>query len=108
MSWLNCEIMMMPSITAMPNNAMKPIAADTLKGMPLSNRPSTPPNTAIGITLMASSVSTIEPKLNHSNIADQREADRHHDGEATYGVLQVAEFADPLQPRACAATAPAR
>ncbi|CEG08534.1 hypothetical protein BN961_01950 [Afipia felis] len=58
--------MMMPSITAMPNNAMKPIAADTLNGTPLNKRPSTPPSTAIGITLIASMVSTIEPKLNHS------------------------------------------
>ena len=57
----------MPSITAMPNSAMKPIAADTLNGMPVTNSPSTPPKIAIGITLIASSVSTIEPKLKNSN-----------------------------------------
>ena len=57
----------MPSITAMPNSAMKPIAADTLNGMPVINSPSTPPKIAIGITLMASNVSTIEPKLKNSS-----------------------------------------
>ena len=89
----------MPSITAMPNSAMKPIAADTLNGMPEINSPSTPPKIAIGITLMASSVSTIEPKLKHSSTADQREADRHHDRQPLDGVLQIAEFADPFDPR---------
>ena len=59
----------MPSITAMPNSAMKPIAAETLNGMPVISSPSTPPKIAIGITLMASSVSMIEPKLNHSSTA---------------------------------------
>ena len=61
--------MMMPSITAMPNSAMKPIAADTLNGMPNTTSPTTPPKIAIGITLIASSVSVSEPKLNHNNIA---------------------------------------
>src|SRR6266404_2463500 len=61
--------MMMPSITAMPNSAINPIAADTLNGIPDIKSPSTPPKIAIGITLMASSVSTIEPKLNHSSTA---------------------------------------
>ncbi len=56
-------------LTAIPNSAMKPIAAETLKGIPLTKRPSTPPKIAIGITLIASSVSTIEPKLNHNNTA---------------------------------------
>ena len=59
----------MPSITAMPNSAMKPIAADTLNGMPEINSPSTPPKIAIGITLIASNVSTIEPKLKNSSTA---------------------------------------
>src|SRR3978361_1709514 len=61
--------MMMPSITAIPNSAMKPIAADTLNGIPDIRSPSAPPKIAIGITLMASRVSTIEPKLNHSSTA---------------------------------------
>jgi len=68
-SWLYCDRMMMPSITAMPNSAMKPIAPDTLKGMPVISSPSTPPKIAIGITLIASSVSTIEPKLKNSSTA---------------------------------------
>ena len=59
----------MPSITAIPNSAINPIAADTLKGIPVTNSASTPPITAIGMTLMASSVSVIEPKLIHSSIA---------------------------------------
>src|SRR6476619_438769 len=61
--------MMMPSITAMPNSAIKPIAADTLKAVPVTSSPSTPPKIAIGITLMASSVSTIDPKLKNSSTA---------------------------------------
>ena len=57
----------MPSITAMPNSAMKPIAAETLNGMPASSSPTTPPKIAIGITLIASKVSISEPKFSHSN-----------------------------------------
>eukprot|EP01035_Chromulina_nebulosa_P042027 gene42027-56899_t len=45
------------------------IAAETLNGMPDISRPSTPPKMAIGITLMASSMSATEPKLNHSSTA---------------------------------------
>src|SRR2546423_1361688 len=60
---------MMPSMTATPNSATKPIAADTLNGMPDISSPRTPPKIAIGITLMASSVSTMEPKLNHRSTA---------------------------------------
>ena len=90
----------MPSITAMPNSAMKPIAAETLNGMPVIKRPSTPPKIAIGITLMANSVSTIEPKLKNSSTRDQREADRDHDREPLDGVLQIAELADPFDARA--------
>ena len=45
------------------------VAADTLNGIPEIRSPSTPPKIAIGITLMASSVSTIEPKLKNSNTA---------------------------------------
>jgi len=48
---------------------MNPIAADTLNGMPDINSPSTPPKIAIGITLMASRVSTIDPKLSHNSAA---------------------------------------
>src|SRR5713226_3563260 len=89
--------MMMPSITAMPNSATKPIAADTLNGKPEIRSPSTPPKIAIGITLMASSVSTIEPQQHR----DQREADRHHDRQPFDGVLQIAVLADPFDPRTC-------
>jgi len=56
----------MPSITAIPNSAMKPIAAETLNAVPEISRPRTPPNMAMGMTLMASRVSRIEPKLNQS------------------------------------------
>ena len=53
---------MTPSITAMPNSAMKPIAADTLKGVPVSARENIPPIIAIGITLSVSSMSTMDEK----------------------------------------------
>src|SRR5215510_15284488 len=66
---LNCDRMMMPSIADIPNSAMKPIAAETLNGMSAMKRPNTPPRTAIGITLIASSVSGTEPKLTHSSSA---------------------------------------
>ena len=42
---------------------MKPIAAETLNGMPVTVRPKMPPATAMGITLMASSVSVSELKF---------------------------------------------
>ena len=60
---------MMPFITDMPNKAMNPMAAETLNGTPVRQRPMMPPMTAIGITLMASSVSPKEPKLIHNNSA---------------------------------------
>ncbi len=59
----------MPFITEMPNSAMNPIAADTLNGMPVTARPKMPPITAIGMTLIANSVSRIVPKLIHNSRA---------------------------------------
>ena len=60
---------MMPSMTEMPNSAMNPIAAETLNGMCIRNNAKMPPTTAIGMTLMANSVSIIEPKLIQSRSA---------------------------------------
>ncbi len=57
----------MPSMTAIPNNAMKPIAAETLNGVPVSNSAKMPPIMAIGMTAMPSSVSVNEAKLTYSN-----------------------------------------
>ena len=54
---------MMPSMAAMPNKATKPIAADTLKGVPVMNSEKIPPISAIGMTLAASSVSMAEEKF---------------------------------------------
>ncbi len=61
--WLKVETIRMPSITAMPNSATKPIAAEMLNAVPVSASASTPPTIAIGITLNASSVSASEEKL---------------------------------------------
>ena len=68
-SWLNCDRMMMPSITEMPNSAMNPIAAETLNGICIRNSAKIPPTTAIGMTLMVNSVSGTEPKLIQSSNA---------------------------------------
>ena len=59
----------MPSITEMPNSAMKPIAAETLNGIASRTSAKMPPTTAIGMTLMARSVSGTEPKLTQSSSA---------------------------------------
>ena len=53
---------MMPFMAAMPNRATKPMAAEMLNDMPAKNSPSTPPISAIGMALPASSVSRSEPK----------------------------------------------
>ena len=58
---------MMPSIAAMPNSATKPIAADTLNGVPVKYSVKMPPISAIGMTLAASSISAIEPKFTNSS-----------------------------------------
>ena len=68
---------MMPSITEMPNRAMKPIAAETLNGVPVTNSAKMPPISAIGMTLAASSVSVSEEKLTNNSSADQQQAERH-------------------------------
>ena len=59
---------MMPSMAAMPNSATKPIAAETLNGVPVKNSAKMPPISAIGMTLAASSVSTSEQKLRYSSM----------------------------------------
>jgi hypothetical protein len=53
----------MPSITAMPNKATKPIAEEMLKAVPVNASASTPPMIAIGIAEKASRLSRIDPKL---------------------------------------------
>ena len=55
--WLKWDIMMMPSITVMPNSARKPIAAGTLKFSPATARAATPPMIDIGTMPKTSSVS---------------------------------------------------
>ncbi len=59
---------MIPSIAAIPNSATKPIAADTLNAVPVTNSASTPPISAIGITLAASAMSTRDPKFVYSRM----------------------------------------
>src|SRR5260221_81167 len=58
---------MIPSITEIPKRPIKPIAAETLNGVPVKLRAKIPPISAIGITLIASSVSTNEEKFAKSN-----------------------------------------
>ena len=54
---------MMPSITEIPNNAIKPIAADTLNGVPVRISAKIPPTIAIGMTVSPSNVSASDEKL---------------------------------------------
>ena len=52
----------MPSMTEIPNNAIKPIVADTLNGVPVRKSAKIPPTIAIGITLRPKAVSIAEEK----------------------------------------------
>ena len=90
----------MPSMTEMPNSAMKPIAAETLKGMLIRNSAKIPPTTAIGMTLIANSVSGTEPKLIHSSSAISARLSGTTILRPRDRVLQIAELADPFEPRA--------
>ena len=54
---------MMPSMTAMPNSPTKPIAADTLNGVPVTASAKTPPVKAIGSARAASDISMSDRKL---------------------------------------------
>ena len=80
----------------MPNSAIKPIAADTLNGIAVTNSASTPPIIAMGMTLMASKVSDNRAEIDPEQQRDHDETERHDDLEAADGILQVAEFADPF------------
>ena len=62
----------MPSITAIPNKAIKPIAAETLNGVPVSKSAKTPPIIAIGMTVTPRRVSVNEAKLMYSNMPINR------------------------------------
>ena len=47
-SSFKCSIRTIPFRTAIPNNAIKPIPAETLKGIPLIHNKNTPPTVAKG------------------------------------------------------------
>ena len=89
---------MMPSMAAMPNSATKPIAADTLNGVPVRNSAKMPPISAIGITLAASSVSTSEPKLMNSRMQISSRLSGTTIARRCRASCRLAEFADPFQP----------
>src|SRR5262249_7427163 len=89
----------MPSMTAMPNKAIKPIAAETLNAVPVRRSAKTPPIIAMGMTAMPRRVSVKEAKLTYSNMPISSQGDNHP--EALDCVLKVAEFADPFQALAC-------
>ena len=50
----------MPLSTAIPKSAIKPIPADTLKGIPLIHRSKTPPTVAKGIAVKIITASLID------------------------------------------------
>ena len=62
---------MMPSMAAIPNRATKPIAAETLNGVPVRNSAKMPPIRAIGMTLAASSVSRQRAEVDIEQKQDQ-------------------------------------
>ena len=73
----------MPSIAAMPNSATKPIAADTLNGVPVSTQREDAAdqrhrNHAGGQQRVAQT----EPKFRYSSRHDQRDRQRHDDRQA--------------------------
>ena len=57
----------MPSMAAMPNNATKPMAEDTLNAVPVIRNAKMPPKIAIGITLAASNASRKLPNFKYSS-----------------------------------------
>ena len=87
----------MPSMAAMPNKATKPIAEETLNGVPVIHSAKMPPISAIGITLAASSASRKAAEIQVQQQHDQRDRQRHGHAQARDGLLQIAEFADPLE-----------
>ena len=107
-SWLNCDRMMMPSITEMPNSAMNPIAAETLNGMPHHEQRENAADHRHRDDAHGQQRVRHRAEIDPQQQRDQREAERHHDLEPRDRVLQVAELADPFQPRSRPATSPAR
>ena len=89
----------MPSITAMPNSAMKPIAADTLNGMPDDQQPEHAAEDRHRDHAHGEQRVDHRAEIEEQQHRDQREADRHHDRQPLDGVLQIAELADPFDPR---------
>ena len=59
-------------MTAIPNNAIKPMAADTLNGVPVRKSAKMPPIIAIGMTATPRRVSVNEAKLTYSNMPMSR------------------------------------
>src|SRR3982074_3535016 len=88
---------MMPSITAIPNKAINPIAADTLNGVPVTKSAKTPPIMAMGITATPRRVSVVDVQKH----ADKEDSHRHDNPQALDCILEVAKLASPLQAVAC-------
>ena len=68
--------------------------------MPVTNNPTIPPITAIGMTLMARTVSITEPKLNQISMAISARLIGTTTDKPLDRILQIAEFADPFDPLA--------
>src|SRR5215467_10831462 len=84
-------------MTAIPNKAIKPIAAETLNAVPVSKSAKTPPIMAMGMTAMPSRVSVNEAKLMYSNMPISTIVSGHNHPEAFDCILKIAKFADPFQ-----------
>src|SRR5882672_4550555 len=67
-NWLKYATMTTPFSTACPNSAMKPIAADTERGMPVISRAKIPPISANGMLSRMRSALRIAPNASKSNM----------------------------------------
>ena len=87
----------MPFMAAIPNRAMKPIAAEMLNGVPVTASANIPPISAIGYHAHGDERIFHRFEVQIQKQADKKNADRHHDFEARDGVLQIAELANPFK-----------
>ena len=84
----------MPSMTAIPNKAIKPIAAETLNGVPVSEDAA---DHRHGDNRYAQEGIGQRGEVDVEQYANQQDSQGDNHLEAFDCVLKVAEFADPFQ-----------
>ncbi len=88
---------MIPSIAEMPNSATKPIAADTLNGVPVRNSAKDAADQRHRHHARRQQRVGQRAEIDEQQHADQRQAQRHDNRQALDRVLQFAELADPFE-----------